>query len=857
MQDTIKNRLMIRLVSDTNNLPASAVVPARYKNLSSILDLIEKKSSFFNEATLETDEAQYKKIKSIVKYTFKDKLINAETVIDLQRAEYAIDYINHAIILERLPKHDYYHRTVSDTTNATLVREKEAALEKLSPLVTPLLKANGVTVLNPDTVKKLIQDYNAAIKALPEGNARRTVLVNDVKLLNDWVKIALLKPISIPQDSGEILTYCTLEESAGGVTEKVSLISVETALKQLQALNTLPSGEFNLNTEAILKLPKHGDIKEVQREMMALNISRLLGHKTTASTMVTYHNQPALFIPFERIRLLSDYTTGQTFQANYGLIGNQTYTHYSTVNPVGEGLHQNQFLDDFGNALGLIYLASDTDVIGGYGQNKAIYDDKVLYIFDTVLMAQDKLGLDSRLSTEPVQLFMKHTRHGQGRNRTVIEDGDFTDKFNSILALIQNKPLFTQYMDSIIKSYQIEAQTLSNLMAKSTDRAELARLKQSLNDISTLRADAEKLKIVVNKRVDDVYAVFPKWDTPPKVEYVRQAMLLEKMINMPRLFTDDGRPYRHPWTNRNTINIGHIKLIDDNKVELTFKTALPNSSLTFLRVQQGATSARKTSDYTMVISIQDLLKLNENTLYKEHLITLTEGEPSLSKGYMGLLQHVYESKASLPNELQKFITAMDDKNTPKREVLVATSATIDALKSSLADENSTINKGLNKHLLKKVYYDAALYFLSNINDPNDRAQFEQAFKAAAKLDRIEAFHQAAFKACENANLQTPEFKAYLDACIALNLKADTHTLAIEMSQGITILTKDYVRGTKLSLVTSVPTPETAKIDPRATLIEQIDAQQLAYAADIPKKDIESTEDVASIIEQQPEGITVK
>lgn len=55
---------------------------------------------------------------------------------------------------------------------------------------------------------------------------------------------------------------------------------------------------YKLCTEAIIKLPKYGDIREVQHEAIALNISRLLGLDTAITTSITYNNHPALFILF-------------------------------------------------------------------------------------------------------------------------------------------------------------------------------------------------------------------------------------------------------------------------------------------------------------------------------------------------------------------------------------------------------------------------------------------------------------------------------------------------------------------------------------------------------------------------------
>lgn len=276
------------------------------------------------------------------------------------------------------------------------------------------------------------------------------------------------------------MSYCTLAETIEGVTEKIPLITlakVKEQLRHLCAQNELDLDSYSesreqyykLGIEGILKLPKHGDIKEVQREAIALNISRLMGLDTTSSTAVSYNGHPALFIPFDNINLLNEFSSGKIFKVGMGLSG-QSYTHYSTIKPLGEGIQADLYIKDFGHALALLYLCCDTDAIGGYCKNKALRNYSSLYIFDQVITDTDKFILDSRISLQPDQFIMKHTRHGQGRNRTLIEDSSLVTKYASLVRLKELKRIITQYCDHISWLHHNRTQAIKNNCKKNLQK---------------------------------------------------------------------------------------------------------------------------------------------------------------------------------------------------------------------------------------------------------------------------------------------------------------------------------------------------------------------------------------------------
>ena len=171
-------------------------------------------------------------------------------------------------------------------------------------------------------------------------------------LLEDIKKLDQLKRIDIPELGENGPSYYQLAESVGGATEKISLIDEQTLMDNLKQLEDTKIDKsnyeaqrvnFKLRTNAMIKLPKYGNIKEVQRESMALAFSRILGLETTQSTDVCYEGKPALFIPFENIDPLKQFASGKTMNAAFG---SKTYEHYSTLNSVGEGLQSNTVYND-------------------------------------------------------------------------------------------------------------------------------------------------------------------------------------------------------------------------------------------------------------------------------------------------------------------------------------------------------------------------------------------------------------------------------------------------------------------------------------------------------------------------------
>lgn len=227
---------------------------------------------------------------------------------------------------------------------------------------------------------------------------------NRITIYNDYKKIANLSLISIPYE-GEIRRYCRIIEKVSGVTEKIPLVSFTAVDKNLHKLlidmpTTVDSyinnkSQYALPMQAILKLPKKIKVfktpilTEVQREALALDISEMLGFKTTGHKMLISHNgEPRLFVPFDNIKQLKEFASAEKLAS----AENKIDVNDSTIKPVGEGLLPDQTIEDFGKSLAYFYLCNDPDAFGGYNQNKALINDKYFYIFDQAVHTWSKTG---------------------------------------------------------------------------------------------------------------------------------------------------------------------------------------------------------------------------------------------------------------------------------------------------------------------------------------------------------------------------------------------------------------------------------------------------------------------------------
>ncbi|WP_133127955.1 hypothetical protein [Legionella nagasakiensis] len=695
--------------------------------------------------------------------------------------------------LTTLPGCDYYARETTSPPDEGLNGVIAASRAKLRPIIGGF--APDLNLANNEAVLAKIRELEGVVKAAAEGSPEKALAEKRLTILQDLNKINRLTPMVIPQEGSPPLQYCVLAEATAGVTEKVSLVSrarVEEQLGHLTAaagVTTLDQyhdhrAEFKLGTQAILKLPKHGKVKEVQREAMALNVSRILGLDTTQSTMLTlYGGRPALFVPFADIRLLSDVARGKTMQARLGSRGE--YSHYSTINSVGAGLQANRFVEDFGNSLGLFYLCSDTDAIGGYNQNKALRGNH-LFIFDQVIMLDNKLGLDSRLSMQPISLITKHTRHDQGRNRTLIEDSSMDSKFASLMQLKAEQEKLSAYFTQVAGVHQRKIDELQDrLRVRGFDRDVRNNLEATLKEVRLLRDDALALRTRVHERINRIDAILPRNDARVGPELLKKTLVLEKLVNNPVLFADDKRAYRNPWVHRNGNRVTNIAPGGSPQhLRITFSSKIPDDMIAMLRRWTDSRSSPiRRSDKEIEILQEDLQRLTEAAMFPEHYLELTRSN-YLDVNDLRVMQRGYGE-----GHRTRIIAAIESYNATRPMTTEAACRLMSDMEETLKGYIATANdKGFGMHVLKKFQFDQQQKLQRLMPDEQRPAQINEAFSAALKLDRVEEFNAVVREAVKRDRLTDRIFTDFLQRCIddAATASADPHAhfRAIELSRGL-------------------------------------------------------------------------
>ncbi|CAM2818362.1 hypothetical protein [Legionella worsleiensis] len=798
-----KKRIIKRYIKERSespdrvNLEDDALAP--YAALDGLLDHITlNNNGLFDFATLELDELQWKNFTDVLNYSTVFTAGSPPTLTGIKErsAEFGLNYLRNARDISALPKSNYYARPTSIPAEADLELNEEIqnARAKLYAL---LQTVPGETAFNPADIAQVnlrIKTVTDLIKPLADANPQKALLLNRLNILMDLNKVNQLERIAIPLDNGATSVYCTLAEAAGGVTEKISLVSVDSVKTQLGRLNEQEDltverynqnrAQFKLSTEAIIKLPKHGDIKEVQREAMALNISRIMGLDTGSSTTISHKGHPAMFVPFDNIQLLSEFSSGKTFTAGLG-IGGQTYTHYSTIKPVGEGMQGDRFVDDFGNSLALFYLCSDTDAVGGYCQNKALRNGRSLFVFDQVIMDSDKFILDSRLSLQPNQFIVKHTRHGQGRNRTLIEDSSMVSKYASILHLKESGAKIIQYANHVAWQHHNRAETLRDQLGGVLDRATRDRLLDELKDVEILERDAITIKTKIEGRIKKIDEVLPKTTGVVSSDEVRQALILEKLIHNPVLFSDDGRPYKNPWTNRQTNTVQSIRDMGNGSVQINFKSKVPPDMMQFIKRHGGGDSMALVSAKVLTISKADLNTLSEGMLHPEHQTILSPDRDYLAREDLAAIKSAYGvgHRTRIINTITTYKSIMNDAERRPADKIAALTKTEADLKEFI---RTAKDKGLGMHVLKKFYFDAQQQLQKLMNPDLMPANLNEAFSAALKLDRVSEFNAVVREAIAQNKLADAQFTGFLTACIQKAALATNHPEGVRESQNLSL-----------------------------------------------------------------------
>jgi len=569
--------------------------------------------------------------------------------------------------------------------------------------------------------------------------------------------------------------YCPLDVLTEGVTEKISLVSLETVMNTMQRVlsfsnktdEIIYANNFGLAPDAIIKLPKHNEITEVQHEAIALNIARLLGFNTTASTMLLYNGLPALFIPFDKIEKLSEFAEGKKETA---FETRKSYIDYSTIQPVGEGLMPDQCIEDFGNIFAYLYLCSDPDAIGGYNQNKALTDSKNLYVFDQAVKIDTLLSIDSCVNLY-IGTFSSLSRHLKGRNKSLIEDSLIEEKIHSMIALTKNKLLIDSLMDCV-------HQTHTSAIALA-ERLNPALQKKNLVDLATFHKDALSLHAKIDKRISEIFSKFPKVDneaitteTAERATQVIPALVLEKVINNPRFFTDDGRPYKHPWTENHNIKIMNISM-GTSAIEITLNKSIDATLASTLFAKAGI-QWKKTpnKNNSIIMPLVEYQKIHESVFFPENATQFSvEAKYIPTAGELELIKQTYKTNDAVIQTSSKcietYLKTITNSAINYVDKINAMRRAINTIKQLPVSKDV----GFIQHMLRKLHFDIQKQLYNMIENAETKALMIHAFNAAIKLDRISIFNDVIMTAISTNH----SFTGYLRQCIRhANMSTNYH-----------------------------------------------------------------------------------
>jgi len=653
---------------------------------------------------------------------------------------------------------DYKKRVAKEQDDINFTSTKKNAINNLDKLISGILKGN----FNKLSPSKKVEAVSQKLKLIEKDNIKyKAEETTYMALYEEYLKIDSLKAMSINKNND----YCSINVNVGGVTEKVTLVKKNEADERLSKIAKCQNlSDFNklqqqnLNPAGMLKLPKHGKILEVQREAIALKVADIIFSESdstvqmTKPDMVSYRDNPALFIEFDKIIELEDISEKD-----------KKTQHNSLLKPVGERVQPNHIVKDFGKTLAYFYLCGDPDAIGKNGQNKAITNSdhdsgaNNIYLFDQVVMPKTRMKIDSRLKIQPTGI-LRHSRHFRFRNRSLIEDNDFDDRFNSLSELQDKREDINQLMDEVINGYKTKIKKINPhwySFLKPDDR-------KTLKQYKALKKDAQKLKKVLNKRIDALDNVLPKLQIPKnnqdlkrnKDEIKKGAVILETLLNKPTLYNSKGHPYRAPHTYRNNLAIKRIKINKSGIATIQFNGKIDRVWIKHIRECHGAENDMNVwvKHNTIQIPVDQLKKIQFEKVFPE-LKNQANYQGDLKKydllniKSLQNLNRAYDSDNTddkVTKEINSFNKKYQSLNSNKEKIELLNSTR----KALVELRKQSKNKGFSSHILRRFDLAAQQHLFNVVSDDTLKTNMKKAFERAIKLDRVDSFNQVCQKAID-------------------------------------------------------------------------------------------------------------
>ena len=451
-------------------------------------------------------------------------------------------------------------------------------------------------------------------------------------------------------------------------------------------------------------------------------------------------------------------------------------------------------------------------------------------------MSTDKLKLDSRLSMQPSEFFMKHTRHGQGRNRTLIEDSSLLNKFDSLMDLIDKQQRIYSYASDTADKHQVKINALDALLSNpqaplsQEQRKELEKQKEQVTE---LKNDAIKIRDAMDDRINKIMEVFPKVRNgqPITWQHVKQSLVLEKLLHNPTLFTDDGRPYKNPWTYRQKNTVKSIEFTSGahNEVLLKFDKSLSEDMIGFLQ-RQGCQSIDLRSSKEVTMSTADFLNLNERMLHPESQTQMQDGINYIDQRDLSVIGTAYgkAKQSDITHLMRCYQGVMTKEKYTQEHRLNAIRNTQIHLQRYM---NAADDKGFGMHVMKKLQFDIQQRLQAMMNPMQKPGNLNQAFEAALKLDQVALFNKVVAEAVTQNRLNDPQFANFLQACIQQEGQANDHDQAINASNFIGNQANQVIQALRIPpviVLEHVEDNELDDINPLEVRIDELEVQQSSH-----------------------------
>ena len=269
--------------------------------------------------------------------------------------------------------------------------------------------------------------------------------------------------------------------------------------------------------------------------------------------------------------------------------------------------------------------------------------------------------------------------------------------------------------------------------------------------VSQLQSDAKKCLKSFNKRMLGLQKFIPalkvdgnncsiatlmgRNDKTEKAALLTKAMLLNQLLNKPKLFDKAGKPYKAPFFSHIRTGVRSVSFNQDNTVTI-------NVSRRFGRPISAAKQAILESRGFSVssdgksasIANETLLKLNENQIFKIQDPVVDKTHAYINHSEINNLAKTYGPNVKMISEVLALVTHVEA--CPDGNKLTEIQSTLNKL--NILSENKKGSLGFIQHVKKNMIYAGVQHMMKASPDKSDdiQSQFTTALSEGKQDDFI-------------------------------------------------------------------------------------------------------------------------